>query len=191
MRLCLLGLSLFGLAFIAIPQPTTAQDTPYLLHAGDILDISLWKEEGMQREVLVLPDGTISFPLAGHVAAAGRTAAQIEQILAERLRKYYPDPFITVSVISTAGNSIFVIGEVQNPGQFLAVQPLDVMQALSLAGGLRVHADESEIKILRRRNGAQTAIPFSYGDVQTGRDLNSNIVLESGDVVVVPTRGIF
>ena len=186
MRLRLIVLGLLCFSYTAV-----AQDTPYLLHAGDILDISLWKEEGMQREVLVLPDGTISFPLAGHVAAAGRTAAQIEQILAERLRKYYPDPFITVSVISTAGNSIFVIGEVQNPGQFLAVQPLDVMQALSLAGGLRVHADESEIKILRRRNGTQTAIPFSYGDVQTGRDLNSNIVLESGDVVVVPTRGIF
>ena len=188
MRLRLIGLVLLCFAHI---DAVAAEDTPYRLHAGDILDISLWKEEGMQREVLVLPDGTISFPLAGQVEAAGRTAGQVEQILAERLQKYYPDPFITVSVLSTAGNSIFVIGEVQNPGQFLAVQPLDVMQALSLAGGLRVHADESEIKILRRRNGKQTAIPFSYGDVQTGRDLNRNIVLESGDVVVVPSRGIF
>lgn len=184
-------LLLLGLVLLCFSHTASAQDAPYRLHAGDIIDVSLWKEEGMQREVLVLPDGTISFPLAGQVEAAGRTAGQVEQVLAERLQKYYPDPFITVSVLSTAGNSIFVIGEVQNPGQFLAVQPLDVMQALSLAGGLRVHADESEIKILRRRDGEQTAIPFSYGDVQTGRDLNSNIVLESGDVVVVPTRGIF
>ena len=153
--------------------------------------INEWKEEGMEREVLVLPDGTISFPLAGHIQAAGKSAQQVEKILADRLRKFFKDAAISVSVKSVTGNKIFVIGQVQRPGEFLAAQPIDVIQALSLAGGFTPFAAEDEIRILRREGGKQTALTFDYSDVEKGRNLKSNILLKSGDVVIVPTEGIF
>ena len=163
-----------------------AQESGYLLNPGDVLEISVWKEEGMEKDVLVLPDGMISFPLAGHLSAAGHTAADVQQFIAERLQKYIPDPVITVSVKGLGGNKIFVIGQVRKPGQFLASHQIDVMQALSLAGGLTPFADEDDIKVLRREAGTRTVYEFDYSDVKKGRSLETNILLQSGDVVVVP-----
>ncbi len=165
---------------------------PYQLNPGDVLEISVWKEEGMQRQVAVLPDGNISFPLAGHVKAAGMTPAQLKAVLEKRLKNYFADPVLTVSVLQVSGNKIYVIGQVRAPGEFPANRPVDVMQALSLAGGLTTFAAENDIRILRRdASGKQQALKFSYSDVSKGKALNSNIVLRSGDVVVVPTSGIF
>jgi len=181
---------LLVLALTFAPDAAAAEDG-YALNPGDVLEVSVWKEEGMEREVLVLPDGTISFPLAGHIQAAGMSAQQVEKILADRLQGYFKDAAISVSVKSVTGNKIFVIGQVQRPGEFLAAQPIDVIQALSLAGGFTPFAAEDEIRILRREGGKQTALTFDYSDVEKGRNLESNILLKSGDVVIVPTEGIF
>ncbi len=182
---------LLVLALTFAPDAAAAAEDGYALNPGDVLEVSVWKEEGMEREVLVLPDGTISFPLAGHIQAAGKSAQQVEKILADRLRKFFKDAAISVSVKSVTGNKIFVIGQVQRPGEFLAAQPIDVIQALSLAGGFTPFAAEDEIRILRREGGKQTALTFDYSDVEKGRNLESNILLKSGDVVIVPTEGIF
>ena len=168
-----------------------AADDAYALNPGDVLEVSVWKEEGMQRDVLVLPDGRISFPLAGHLQAAGKSAEQVEMILAQRLKRYFPDPVITVTVNSVGGYAIFVIGQVGQSGRFTLNQPTDVLQALSLAGGFTPFADKEDIKILRREGGIQSILPFDYSDVEKGRELESNILLRSGDVVVVPTEGLF
>ena len=174
------------------PSRHAAAAEAYRLNPGDVLQISVWKEEGMQRDVLVLPDGTISFPLAGHIQAAGRSPQELQNVLIDRLKKYFAGPVITVSVMQLTGNKIFVIGQVRAPGQFLANRPIDVMQALSLAGGLTTFADEDAIRVLRRaNNGQQKAISFNYAEISKGRGLNRNIVLRSGDVVVVPTSGLF
>lgn len=182
---------LLVLALTFAPDAAPAAEDGYALNPGDVLEVSVWKEEGMEREVLVLPDGTISFPLAGHIQAAGMSAQQVEKILADRLRKFFKDAAISVSVKSVTGNKIFVIGQVQRSGAFLAAQPIDVIQALSLAGGFTPFAAEDEIRILRREGGKQTALTFDYSDVEKGRNLKSNILLKSGDVVIVPTEGIF
>lgn len=175
-----------------LPERGASAADSYRLNPGDVLQISVWKEEGMQRDVLVLPDGNISFPLAGHIQAAGRSLEELQGILIQRLKKYFAGPVITVSVMQLTGNKIFVIGQVRSPGQFLANRPIDVMQALSLAGGLTTFADEDAIKILRRaNNGKQQAIAFNYAEISNGRGLSRNIVLRSGDVVVVPTSGLF
>ena len=168
-----------------------AADDAYALNPGDVLEVSVWKGEGMQRDVLVLPDGRISFPLAGHLQAAGKSAEQVEKILAQRLMRYFPDPVITVTVKSVGGYTIYVIGQVRQSGRFSVGQRTDVMQALSLAGGFTEFADEDNIKILRREGGKQSILPFDYSDVEKGRELESNILLRSGDVVVVPTEGLF
>ncbi len=175
-----------------LPGRLAAAADSYRLNPGDVLQISVWKEEGMQRDVLVLPDGNISFPLAGHIRAAGRSLKELQGVLVDRLKKYFAGPVITVSVMQLTGNKIFVIGQVRRPGQFIANRPIDVMQALSLAGGLTTFAEEDEIKILRRGNdGKQQAIAFNYAEISKGRSLSRNIVLRSGDVVVVPTSGLF
>ena len=85
-----------------------------------------------------------------------------------------------------AGNKIYVIGKVANPGEFVANRYMDIVQALSVAGGMTPYASANKIKILRRENGKMRAIPFRYGDIEKGENLEQNIILQSGDVVLVP-----
>ena len=177
-------------AAILVSASSWAQNA-YLLNPGDILEISLWKEDSMRRQAVVLPDGTISYPLAGHIRVAGRTAADVEAEITERLKPYYEDPFLSVAVVETRGNQVFVIGAVRSPGAFIAAKRLDIMQALSLAGGLNEFADENGIMVIRRTTDGERALRFDYGRAESGKDLSQNIVLQSGDVLVVPTAGIF
>ena len=172
--------------FVPSPEGADLQKSPtYLLRPGDQLRISVWKEEGLNQQVLVRPDGKISFPLAGHVDAAGRTTQQLEAIIKARLARFIDQPVVTVSLVAVPKNEIYVIGQVARPGAFPAVQPLTVMQLLSLAGGLTPFADEDNIVILRRVDGKQVPIRFDYSKAKRGIDLEQNIVLKSGDVVVV------
>ena len=195
----LLGLSL-GLAVAAglLAAAATAQQIvaptadSYRLNPGDVIEISVWKEPELQREVLLLPDGNIAFPLVGTVQAAGRTPDEIQAEVEERLTRFFPEPVVTVSILRVAGNKLYVTGQVNQPGQFTVDQPVDVLQAIALAGGLTAFADEDDIYVLRRdQDGSQSAIAFDYDDVTDGSDLSSNIVLQQGDVVVVPTAGLF
>ena len=172
-------------------QPALGQETGpaadgYRINPGDTLEISVWREEALQREVLIRPDGGFSFPLAGDMSAKGKTVLQLRDELAERLSRYIPDLVITVTVTGVDGNRIFVIGQVREPGIFVMNPALDVMQALSLAGGTTPFASLKNIRIIRRENGVQRAITFDYTDVSEGKSLEQNVVLKSGDVVVVP-----
>jgi polysaccharide biosynthesis/export protein len=158
----------------------------YRLQPGDILEISVWKETDLQREVLVRPDGSFTFPLAGEVDARGKSVEAVRSILVERLQKYVPSPVVTVAVKQIGGNRVYVVGKVVRAGDFPLSNPLDVMQAISLAGGVTPFAAVNDIVILRRQNGRQQAFSFHYSDVARGRNLSQNIQLESGDTVVVP-----
>jgi polysaccharide biosynthesis/export protein len=168
---------------------TAEVNTPgsYRIQPGDVLVISVWKEPDLQMEVLVRPDGGLSFPLAGDQHAAGRTVDQLRQSIATRLKKFVPDPVVTVTVRQLGGNRVYVIGKVNRPGEFPFSRPLDVMQSLSIAGGATSFASLNDIRILRRgENGKQISIPFRYEEVARGRNLEQNVQLESGDTVVVP-----
>lgn len=183
---------LLTLGFCAIAMTVNAQEMPtpseagYRVNAGDRLDISVWKEENLQRQVLVRPDGAFSFPLAGQIMAEGRTVAEIQNELEARLSKFIPDLVATVTVVDVSGNTIFVIGQVEAPGSFVMNPVLDVMQALSMAGGTTPFASLKDIRILRRQDGVQEALEFDYTEVADGQSLEQNILLRSGDVVVVP-----
>ncbi len=165
-----------------------AETMPYHVNPGDILIVNVWNEKDLTQEVLVRPDGTISIPLAGQVQAGGLSIPDIEKNLTNALAKYMKDqPSITVMIKQTAGYVIYVIGKVNKPGQFPINQPTDVMQALAMAGGLNAFAAESSVNVQRRdKDGTQKAIPFRYNDVKSGEQLQTNILLQSGDVVVVP-----
>jgi len=166
-------------------QPVSV-DAAYIVQPGDSLIVTVWKEQDLQGEVLVRPDGGLTFPLAGEVEAAGHTVDDIRKVLQSRLAKYVPDPVITVSVKATNGSRIFVVGKVTRPGDFPLIRPIDVMQALSLAGGTTTFADVNGIRVLRREGGQQLVFRFRYDEVRRGRDLAQNILLQSGDTVVVP-----
>lgn len=191
----LLALAAAGCGFRAGPAdpplvvaagPAAGTGTPpYLINPGDELQISVWKEEGLDQKVVVRPDGMISFPLAGHLKAAGSTAEQVQTVLRQRLARFIQDPIVTVSASGTPGNRFYVIGQVQRPGPYSAAQSITVMQALTLAGGLTPFADEDDIIIIRKVEGAQRYIRFDYSKAKRGISLDQNITLESGDVVVV------
>lgn len=158
----------------------------YRIGPEDLLEISVWREPDLQREVLVRPDGGISFPLAGDLAVAGKTPQEVQHAITQRIRKYIPEAVVTVSVKQVSGYRIYVLGKVNNPGQFVVGRYVDVMQALTLAGGLTPYANESGIKIIRTEAGTQKVFPFHYAYVKNGRRLEQNIMLQSGDTVVVP-----
>lgn len=177
------------LSFAIQAIPAAGDDSfgeTYKIQPGDLLEVSVWKEEDMLKQVLVRPDGGISYPLVGDVQAAGESVAELQQLISERLKKYIPDPVVTVATIRLDGNKVYVIGKVARPGEFLANRYMDVVQALSMAGGMTPYASENKITVLRRENGTQRSIPFRYGDIEKGEDLEQNIILQSGDVVVVP-----
>jgi len=158
----------------------------YLLNAGDVLDISVWNEEALQKQVAILPDGMISFPLAGEMMAQGKSVTEIQRVLKEKLAEYLADPVVTVSVSAVNGNTVNIMGKVLQPGAFVMTKNIDVMQALSLAGGLSPYAEENNIIVIRRNGTQQQIIPVHYAAIKKGLDLNTNIILKSGDVIVIP-----
>jgi len=160
----------------------------YRLHAGDKLDVSVWKETEMQRPAIVIaPDGKFTFPLAGQIVAAGKTVSEVRQEIETKLSKYIPDAVVTVGVTDVGGNVAYVIGQVAKPGALVMNPSINVLQALALAGGGTPFAKMNDIIVIRGGSkNPQNAIRFHFSDVSAGRNLEQNVVLESGDVVLVP-----
>lgn len=159
----------------------------YLLAPGDALDITVWKEEGLQKEqFLIAPDGTIIYPLIGSLTAAGRSINDLKELITHKLADYIADPSVSIKLLNNQGNAIFVIGKVNKPGQVLSGRRIDVLQALSLAGGLTVFADDDDISVQRRVGNEIKVFPFDYSTVIDGNHLEQNILLEPGDTVTVP-----
>jgi polysaccharide export outer membrane protein len=190
-------LSLLAIAVFAATSARAAEDAGYRINGGDLLHISVYGEQNLDKDVPVQPDGGIAFPLVGNLNVRGMTLKDVQGKIAANLREsqYFPnitDNEVTVSMVKATGNSVSVVGQVKAPGTFAYDTQLDVMQALSLAGGLTPFASKSKIKILRRdQAGIQTAILFDYSDVEDGEHLDKNILLRGGDVVVVPQAGLF
>lgn len=182
MRWSFAGLVLGGLLCLS----ARIEAATYLIQPGDVLTVSVWKEPELQSEVLVRPDGGLSFPLVGDVKAAGLSLEDVRSVMDQRLRKYIPDPVVTVALKQIGGNRIYVVGKVNRPGEFPFTKPIDVMQALSLAGGATSFAALDDIQILRRDGEKQSSLRFRYSAVEKGRELEQNVLLRSGDTVVVP-----
>jgi polysaccharide biosynthesis/export protein len=174
--------------FVAASPAVHAQATSsaYMVKPGDVLEISVWKEPDLQRQVLVRPDGAFSFPLVGEVDARNKSVADLNRIVGERVSKYISDAVVTIAVQEIKGNKIYVLGQVNRPGEFIVNPSVNIMQALSMAGGMTPFAATNDIIVLRGQGKAQNAMAFRYNDVVRGRSLDTNIELMSGDIVVVP-----
>jgi polysaccharide export outer membrane protein len=182
-------IQLLALLVLAANGLHAVESTPrenYKLQPGDILQVVVWKETDLQSEVLVRPDGGISFPLAGDLQAAGHTTDELRAELETRVRKLVPGAVVTVAVKAANGNRVFVIGKVNRPGDFALSRPIDVMQAISLAGGVTPFASSDNIRVLHRDGKHQTSIRFRYSEVAKGRNLEQNVLLQSWDTVIVP-----
>lgn len=165
---------------------TISAEPTYLLGPEDVLKVAVWKDEHLTQETVVRPDGMITFPLIGDVVASARTVEDVRSEIAKRLVKFIPNPNVTVTVLKVLSYRIYVLGRVNKPGEYQVGHHTDVLQALSMAGGLTPYAAENDIKVIRRTGVDEQVFPFRYGDAQKGKDLRQNILLQRGDLVMVP-----
>jgi polysaccharide export outer membrane protein len=179
-------LSALGAHTAAAAMQTPAATAGYLVQPGDVLTVMVWKETDLTGDVLVRPDFGISIPLVGDLDAQGKTVDQLREEITERLKRYIPSPVVTVATKGVAGNHIYVVGKVQKPGEYPVLRDVDVMQALSLAGGATPFAAVNDIIVLRRESAGQIVLHFRYNEVARGEELRQNVVLQPGDTVVVP-----
>jgi polysaccharide export outer membrane protein len=177
---------LICLALIVLNSGALAADKPYYIGPGDVLEISVWKDPELTRQIVVPPDGVISFPLIENINVTDLTVADLKQFVAKKLSEFIPDATVTVMLLEINSLKAYVIGKVNSPGQFDIDLETNVMQILAKAGGLTPFASGGNINILRQKKNTIIKIPFDYGDVEKGKNLEQNIILSAGDVVVVP-----
>ena len=169
-------------------NPAAAQSTTdYHIHPGDKILIGLYDDPKMQPvEITVAPDGKLAFPLIGVISAGGKTVDQLRVEMETKLKKFVSEPVVTVAVTQVLGNVAYVIGQVNKPGSFIMNPTINVLQALALAGGGNPYAKLDGVIVIRSAPGGQRVLNFHYSQVASGRNLEQNVQLEAGDVVVVP-----
>lgn len=167
-------------------RKSLAASEAYLLGSEDVLEVLVWRDEGLSRTVSIRPDGKISLPLIGDVPAAGFTPVQVRDLIIERLREYKETPEVSVIVKEINSLSVFVLGEVLRPGKLQLRSKTTLLQAITLAGGFTQYADTDKILVLRREGGHETRLRISYKEIITGKNPAANMVLQRGDTIVVP-----
>ena len=163
-----------------------AAEKVYYIGPGDVIEIAVWKDPELSRNLVVPPDGIISFPLIGSVNVTHLTVPELRQIVTQKLSEFIPDATVTVMLIEINSLKAYVIGKVKKPGEFFINQATNVMQILAKAGGLTPFASDEDIMILRQKAYQIIKIPFDYGEVEKGKNPEQNIILQPGDVIVVP-----
>ncbi len=163
-----------------------AQEEVYRLGPGDVLEISVWKDEELSRQIIVPPDGIMSFPLIGDVDVTELSVPELRDVVSKKLSEYVPDAEVTVMLLSANSLMAYVVGKVNSPGQFPITMRTDVMQIIAMAGDLNTFASSGSILILRRHEDGAKSFPFDYDEVKKGKHLEQNIILRRGDIVVVP-----
>jgi polysaccharide export outer membrane protein len=186
MKLFIVVFSFCCLIFTFTGTAAMAAEKAFHIGPGDVLEISVWKDSNLSRNVVVPPDGMIAFPLIETINVANLTVADLQKIVTQKLAVYVPEPTVTVMLLEINSLRAYVIGKVNNPGEFPIDMETNVMQILAKAGGLNAFASRGSINILRQEKDKIIKIPFDYGEVEKGRNLEQNIILKAGDVVVVP-----
>jgi len=172
----------------ASPKATVATplDADYKIGPQDVLRIDVWKEPDISRNIPVRPDGKISLPLLNDVQAAGLTPMQLATSLREGLSKYLNNPQVTVTVTEINSRRVYITGEVNRTAAIPLLPNMTALQALSSTGGFTQFAKLKDIYILRTEDGKQVKHPFNYKEVVKGKLPEQNILLQPGDVIVVP-----
>ena len=177
---------ILSLILVNVNSVGFAQVGSYVLGPGDKIEISVWEDQSLTREVIVPPDRALSFPLIGEVDVTNMTTAELRDVLKKKIAEYIPNATVTVMILEFNSSNAFVIGKVIKPGQFPITMETTIMQILAMAGGLNAFASEGDLFILRQKNNGSVKIPFDYKQVIKGNNLEQNIILQRGDVIVVP-----
>ncbi len=164
----------------------TVVDSSYIIGPMDVLEIQVWKEPDFSRQVLVRPDGRITFPLIDDIQASGMTTLGLKALLTERLKGFVDSPEVTVIVIESRSKNFYIVGRVNQPGRYPLSPNMTVLQALSVAGGPIPLAHKDNIRIIRRSEGKEEILRFDYDKVISGKKLEQNILLEPNDTIIVP-----
>jgi polysaccharide export outer membrane protein len=168
----------------AQPQPGPVE---YVIGPDDLLAVNVWKEPEISRNVPVRPDGKISLPLVGDLRADGRTPAQLQDEIRQKLLAYLSDPEVSVIVQEARSQKFNILGEIERPGSYVLSHSMTVLDAIAVAGGFKDFARTSKIYVLRvHGDGSRACIPFNYKEVIKGRNLSQNVELEARDTIVVP-----
>jgi polysaccharide export outer membrane protein len=170
-------------------QPVPSEDiapADYIVGPNDILSIFVWKEPDLTQEIIVMPDGRITFPMAGEVMARGKTVMELQYQITEKLSDYLTAPEVTVILRESRSRWIYTIGQVNHPGPYVLEPDTSVLQALSMAGGFAEWADQKQILIVRRQDNKELFFLFNYKEYISGKNLEQNILLQPNDTIIVP-----
>jgi polysaccharide export outer membrane protein len=173
--------------FWTVAPGAGAADRPdYKIGVGDILKIQTWKEEDLSFEALpVRTDGKITFPLLDDIPAEGRTTVELKKEIEKRLSEFVESPAVTVTLVNPVSQRYYILGEVQNVGEYPLVKKLTIVQAFALARGFTEWAAKDRIILYRRSSGKEVMIKIDYNDIVKGR-LNKDIQLKADDIIIVP-----
>jgi polysaccharide export outer membrane protein len=183
-------LIIFIACFVIGQQVAFAQQSVksgYKLGPEDIIEISVWGDKELVREVVVRPDGGVSFPLVGDLVAGGLTVDELRKEVKKRIVEYVPDAPVTVILRKVESPKVYVMGKVNNPKVLILGQDMTVVQALAVSGGLSPFAASGSIKVVSKLpDGTQQVVKFDYDEFADGENLEQNVQLKPGDTIVVP-----
>jgi len=180
-------LTLLLTANILYAQDQSLSTDEYRIGKGDILEIVTWKEPDFSREEIVVRlDGKISFPLLNDVQAAGRTTTELKSTIEKALKEYVSAPTVTVTVTNAASQRFYILGEVEDTGEYPLTKNLTVLQAFALAGGFTEWASKKEIILFRQVDGKEKVIRINYKDIVNDKDFSQNVKILADDTIIVP-----
>jgi polysaccharide biosynthesis/export protein len=199
-RLACAFLTVFALSFsicsvalgdISKPPVTKKTELPpdpngYKIGVADVLEVLVWKEPDLSRDVTVRLDGRITFPLLDDIQAAGLTTLQLKHIIQTRLADFVESPFVTVTLKSSGSQKFYILGEVAHTGEYPLVKTMTVLQAFALAGGFTEWASKKEIILVREENGKQKILHINYKDIVKGENFKMNVPIQANDTIIVP-----
>jgi len=171
---------------VEISENQSETSNPYIVEAGDILNIVVWKNKELSGDRVVRPDGKITIPLIGDIIAAGMTTGKISLQIRVKLKEFIEAPFVTAIVKAANSNLVYVLGEVKNPGVYTIRGSLTVLQAVALAGGFSKFANKEKMVLIRKKKGQQEKFNLSFRRIINSPDVGGNIFLLRGDTLVVP-----
>jgi len=158
----------------------------YVIGPEDVLSIYVWKEEAFSRTVPVRMDGKISLPLIDDVQAAGYTARQLKEVLTSKLKEFVENPNVSVTVVEANSYKVYISGQVRSPGVYRLRSETSLLQFIPMVGGFTEWANQKKILVIRREAGREKRITVNYKNIVSGKDPDSNIILKSGDTIIVP-----
>ena len=167
-------------------EVTQTEEESYIIGPSDVLEINVWKEPELTRQVVVRMDGKITLPMINDVQAANLTLLDLQEKIEDKYTEFVEVPEVTVILLASNSRKIYILGKIARPGEYPLTKEMTFLQAISIAGGLERWADQSDIKLIRKVEGVERTFCIDYDAIVSGRDLTQNILLMPDDTIFVP-----